>query len=57
MEFINWNIGHKIPWFLDTEDKVSEARQILVNSTHEEFERLKIAKINTLAQLHNIILD
>ncbi len=57
MEFINKLNWNKIPWLLDTEEKVAESRRTLEESTREAYEEIKKAKLNTLIAISKIILD
>ena len=57
MDFIAKIPGNNIPWFLDTEEKVRDARRILEEATEPEFERLRLARLRTLECIRDIILE
>ena len=57
MVFINEMKFEKLEGFLDTEDKVREARATLEHTTKTTFEELKKAKMASWEDAHRILLD
>jgi len=57
MEFIGcWKFA-KIDGFLDTEEKIRQARIVLEKSTEKVFEELKFAKMQSWQKAGEIVLD
>jgi hypothetical protein len=57
MVFIGKLKFEKKQGFLDTEEKVREAREILVKSTEDTFRKLDNAKMASWEGAHSILLD
>lgn len=57
MEFIGCLKFTKIDGFLDSEEKVRQARIVLEKSTEKVFEQLKFAKMQSWQMAREIVLD
>ena len=57
MVFINEMKFEKLEGFLDTEDKVKEARATLEHSTKTTFKELEKAKMASWEGAHRMLLD
>ena len=57
MVFIGDLKFEKVEGFLDTDQKVQEAREILERNTEETFRRLDSAKMASWEGAHRILLD
>jgi hypothetical protein len=57
MVFINELKSGQIEGFLDTEEKLKEAREALEKHTEEAFRQLDSAKMSSWEHAHSIFLD